>query len=200
MPEISNSEVQAAVSAIMQRDRSKPPPRKTPQPLAALSELRRAHLELLQSELAKAGLDFGRLEKLYDEDKEKAGKLVKKLTPSDDSEPGEPTETDRESTKNRKRVYELIAGRPLVTFPIVLDAPTAIYSVPSAPWKTRISGAGTVGQGGNTTIAAAAAPGTSPTGNTRTSRSCSPGKTTRRTWPSSSAAGPISPFGGSFRP
>jgi hypothetical protein len=41
-----------------------PHPAKTPQPFAALSELRRAHLELLQSELAKAGLDFGRLEKL----------------------------------------------------------------------------------------------------------------------------------------
>ena len=75
MPEISNSELKAAVSAIMQRDRSELPPRETPQPLAELSELRRAHLELLQSELAKAGLDFGRLEKLYDEYKEKAGKL-----------------------------------------------------------------------------------------------------------------------------
>ena len=131
MPEISNSELKAAVSAIMQRDQSELPPCETPQPLAELSELRRAHLELLQSELAKAGLDFGRLEKLYDEYKEKAGKLFEKLTPPDDSEPGEPTETDRESTENRKRVYELIAGRPLVTFPIVLDAPTAIYSVPS---------------------------------------------------------------------
>jgi len=88
MPEISNSELKAAVSAIMQRDRSELSPRETPQPLAELSELRRAHLDLLQSELAKAGLDFGRLEKLYDEDKEKAGKLFKKLTPSDDSEPG----------------------------------------------------------------------------------------------------------------
>jgi hypothetical protein len=71
MPEISNSELKAAVSAIMQRDQSKPPPRETPQPLAELSEFRRTHLELLQSELAKAGLDFGRLEKLYDEDRKR---------------------------------------------------------------------------------------------------------------------------------
>ncbi|HET8728947.1 MAG TPA: hypothetical protein VFO41_15705 [Alphaproteobacteria bacterium] len=131
MPEISNSELKAAVSAIMQMDKSEPRPGETPQ-LAELSELRRAHHERLRSELAKTGLDFDRLEKLYGEYKEGAEKLFEKLTPPDESKPVEPTETDREWTENKKRVYELIAGRPLVTFPIVLDAPAAIYSVPSA--------------------------------------------------------------------
>lgn len=131
MLEISNSELKAAVSAIMQRDQSKPPPGEMPQ-LAELSELRRAHHERIQSELAKAGLDFGRLEKLYAEHKEEAGKLFEKRALPDDSKPVEPPEIDREWTKNKKRVYELIAGRPLVPFPIVLDAPVAIYSVPSA--------------------------------------------------------------------
>lgn len=131
MPEISNSELKAAVSAIMQRDQSKAPDGETPR-LAELSDLRRAHHERLRSELAKAGLDFDRLEKLYDEHKEKAGKLFEKLMPPDDSTPVEPMEIDRAWTENKKRVYELIAGRPLVTFPIVLDAPAAIYAVPSA--------------------------------------------------------------------
>jgi hypothetical protein len=130
MAEVSKSQIEAAISAIMQRDQSKPPPAETPQ-LAELSEFRRAHLERLQSELAKAGLDFGRLEKLYDEYKEEAGRLFDKLKPPDGSGPVEPTESDREWTDNRKRVYELIAGRPLVTFPIVIDAPTSIVSVPS---------------------------------------------------------------------
>lgn len=77
------------------------------------------------------GLDFGTLEKLYDKYKQEAGKLYEKLTPRDDPRPVELTERDREWTDNKKRVYELIAGRPLVTFPIVLDAPTVIYSIPS---------------------------------------------------------------------
>lgn len=131
MAEISKSQIDAAISAVMQRDQSNPPPGEKPQ-LAELSEFRRAHLERLQSELAKAGLDFGRLEKLYDEYKKEAGKLFDKLRPPDGSGPVEPTEGERERTDNRKQVYELIAGRPLVTFPIVLDAPAAIYSAPSA--------------------------------------------------------------------
>ncbi|PVE23762.1 hypothetical protein DC522_14275 [Microvirga sp. KLBC 81] len=131
MAENSRSQVKAAISAIMQRDQSKPPPGETPQN-AELSALRRAHLERLQSELANAGLDFGRLEKLYDEYKNEADKVFEKLTPPVDSKPMEPMESDREWTENKKRVYDLIGGRPLVTFPIVLDAPAAIYSVPSA--------------------------------------------------------------------
>jgi hypothetical protein len=130
MAKISKSQLKAAVSAIMQRDRSERPPGRMPQ-RAALSKLRRAHLERLQSELAKAGLDFGRLEKLYAEYKKEAGKLFDKLTPPDDSKPVKPTKSDQAWIDNKKRVYELIAGRPLVTFPIVLDAPTAIYSIPS---------------------------------------------------------------------
>lgn len=130
MADVPKSQLQAAISAIMQRDQSKPQPRETPH-LAELSELRRAHLERLQSELAKAGLDFGKLEKLYDKYKKEADKLYEKLTPRDDPRPVELTESDREWIDNKKRVYELIAGRPLVTFPIVLDAPTVIYSIPS---------------------------------------------------------------------
>jgi hypothetical protein len=62
MAEISKSELEAAVSAIMQRDESKPPSAQMPQ-RAELSALRHTYHERLQSEIAKAGSNFSRLEK-----------------------------------------------------------------------------------------------------------------------------------------
>lgn len=129
MADIFESQLKAAVSAIMQRDQSEPPPHQISR-RADLSALR-AHHERLQSEFAKARFDLSRLEKLHNEYKEETSKLFEKQIPPADSEPVKPTKSDREWTDNKKRVYELIAGRPLETFPVVIDAPAAIYSVPS---------------------------------------------------------------------
>lgn len=186
MRKISNPELKAAVSAIMQRDQTQPAPGETPQ-LAELSKLRRAHDEWVRSELAKAGLDFGRLEKLYEEYKEEAGKLFEKLTPPDDAKPVEPTEIDREWTENKKRVYELIAGRPLVTFPIVLDAPAAIYSAPSGSLVDSHIGSWNSRARWKHDDSRSSSGWPFPDWEYATSGSCSPGKTRRRTWPSSSA-------------
>jgi hypothetical protein len=70
-------------------------------------------------------------EKLYNEYKEETRKLFEKQIPPADSKPVKPTKSDQEWVDNKKRVYELIAGRALVTFPVVIDAPVGIYSEPS---------------------------------------------------------------------
>lgn len=130
MAEVAHSQIEAAISAIMQRDKARPQPAGNPH-LAELSELRRAHLERLNSELARAGLDVDRLERLHEEYRKASDELYGKLMPPDDPKPVALTRSDQAWIDNKKRVYELIAGRPLVTFPILLDAPTAIYSIPS---------------------------------------------------------------------
>jgi len=130
MAEISKSQLKAALSAIMEREQAEHPLSQTSQ-RADLSALRRTHHERLQSEFATAGFDFRRLDKLYNDYKEEARKLLEKHVPPVDSRSVKPTKSDQEWTANKKRVYELIAGRPLVTFPVVIDAPSAIYSIPS---------------------------------------------------------------------
>lgn len=124
------SKIEDLVSEIMKRDQSKPRSAENPH-LAELSRLRGDHIEWLQSELSEAGIDIERLEKQYDKFRKETDKLYGKLTPPDDRKPVELTESDRAWMDNKKRVYELIGGRPLVTFPIVIDAPIAIYSTPS---------------------------------------------------------------------
>jgi hypothetical protein len=126
---ISNSELKAAVSAIMEREQSKTPLSQKSQRVD-LSALSRTHHERLQSEFAKAGLDLSRLEKLYTDYRKEANRLIEKQMPSVDSKPVRPTKSDQRWTQNKKRVYELIGGRPLVTVPIVIDKPVAIYSIP----------------------------------------------------------------------
>jgi hypothetical protein len=129
MAKISNPELKAAVSAIMKRDQSETPRQMSQR--ADLSALSRTHREWLQSEFAKAGFDFGRLEKLHSDYKKEAGRLIEKKMPSVDSKPVRPAKSDQKWTQNKKRVYELIGGRPLYTFPVVIDTPEAIYSVPA---------------------------------------------------------------------
>jgi hypothetical protein len=130
MAAISNSELKAAVSEIMERDQSETPLSQKSHRVD-LSALRRTHHERLQSEFAKAGFDFSRLEKLHNDYTKEALKLLEKQMPSIDSKPVKPTKSDREWTENKKRVYELIGGRPLVTFPVAIDSPIAIFSIPS---------------------------------------------------------------------
>jgi hypothetical protein len=130
MAKISNPELKAAVSAIMERDQSETPLRQMSK-RADLSALSRTHREGLQSEFAKAGVDFGRLEKLHSDYKKEAGRLIEKQMPSVDSKPVRPAKSDQKWTQNKKRVYELIGGGLLHTFPIVIDTPIAIYSVPA---------------------------------------------------------------------
>jgi hypothetical protein len=127
---ISNPELKAAVSAIMERDQSKTPLSEKSQ-RADLSALSRTHHDQLQSEFAKAGFDFGRLKKLYADYRKEANRLIENQIPSVDSKPVRPSKSDQQWTQNKKRVYELIGNRPLVTFPIVIDKPVAIYSIPS---------------------------------------------------------------------
>jgi len=86
MAKSSNSELRAAVSAIMKRDQSKTPLIQKPQ-RADLSALSRTHLERLQSEFTKAGFDFGRLEKLRSDYKKESRRLIEKQMPSVDSKP-----------------------------------------------------------------------------------------------------------------
>ena len=130
MADMSKSELKAAASAVMERDQSETPLSQKSQ-RADLSALRRTHHERLQSEFAKAGFDFSRIEKLYKDYKGEAHKLTKKQLPSVHKKPAKPNRGDHEWVKNKKRVYELIGGRPLVTFPVVIDTPVAIYSIPS---------------------------------------------------------------------
>jgi hypothetical protein len=127
---ISNPELKTAVSAIMERDESKTPLSQVSQ-RPDLSALSRTYHDRLKSEFAKAGFDFGRLEKLYTDYRKEANRLIEKQMPSVDSRPVRPTKSDQQWTQNKKRVYELIGNRPLVTFPIVIDKPIAIYSIPS---------------------------------------------------------------------
>jgi len=126
----SDSDIETAISEIIQRDQSSP---RTPGNLhlSELAKLRSAYLEKLGTELNEAGLGLERLQKRYDEFRKEADSLYGKLAAPDDRKPVELTESDQASIANRKQVYELIGGRPLVTFPIVIDAPTAIYSIPS---------------------------------------------------------------------
>jgi hypothetical protein len=131
MADSSESQIKAAVFAIMERDQSEPPPVQTSKG-ADLSALARTHHERLRSEFAQAGFDLSRLEKLYNEYKTEAGKLFKKPKQPADSKSVKPTKSDQEWTENKKRVYELIAGRPLVTVPFVLNRPRLIYAVPQA--------------------------------------------------------------------
>ena len=130
MAAISNSELKAAVSEIMERDQSETPLSQKSHRVD-LSALRRTHHERLQSEFVKAGFDLSRFEKLHNDYTKEARKLLEKQMPSIDSKPVKPTKSDQEWTENKKRVYELIGGRPLVTFPIVIEFPIAIYSIPS---------------------------------------------------------------------
>ena len=77
MAKISNSELRAAVSAIMERDQSETPLRQMSK-RADLSALSRTHREGLQSEFAKAGVDFGRLEKLHSDYKKERSQTHRK--------------------------------------------------------------------------------------------------------------------------
>jgi len=120
MADISNSELKAAVAVFMERDQSETALRQKSQRVD-LSALRRTHYERLQSEFSKAGFDFTRLEKLHTDYKKEARKLLEKQMPSVDSKPVTPTKSDQEWRENKRRVYELIGGRPLVTFPFVID-------------------------------------------------------------------------------
>src|SRR5262245_30018114 len=125
MPKTSDTELKAAVAAIIERDRLETTLiRKSRR--ANLSPLRRTHYERLQSEFANAGFDLSRLQKLHSDYKEEARKLLESQMPSTDSKPVKPTKNDRRWTENKKLAYELIGGRPLVTFPIVIDTPQAI--------------------------------------------------------------------------
>jgi hypothetical protein len=131
MADISESEIDAAVSAIMQSDQSESPVVQTSKG-PDLSALARTYHERLQSEFAQVGFDPSRVEKLYNKYKTEADKLFKKQILPAASKSVKPTKSDQDWVKNKRRVYELIAGKPLVTFPLVLSRPRLIYAVPSA--------------------------------------------------------------------
>src|SRR6185312_1987377 len=96
-----------------------------------LSALRRTYHERLQSEFAEMGIDFSRLKRLQTDYKEEARKLLEMQMPSADSKPVEPTISDQELADNKKRVYERIGDRPLVTSQVVIDTASLIFGTPT---------------------------------------------------------------------
>ncbi|MET9020695.1 hypothetical protein ABZV93_11975 [Actinopolymorpha sp. NPDC004070] len=132
MTGISKAQLDSAISAIVESGESEPPADGQARH-AELSALRRTHYERLRSEFADADAGFlGRLQALSREYRDEVASVLERRAPTVESGAVEPTRSDREWIDNRKAVYELIAGRPLVTFPVVIDAPVAIYSTPSS--------------------------------------------------------------------
>lgn len=129
MAAASSSAVEAAVAAIRQRDQAEPAPGGRRR--VDLSALRRTHHERLQSELTRAGLDLASLEKAYQAYRAEADRLLAEQAPAADSKPCKPSRGDREQARARQRAYELLAGRPLIVLPVLIDAPVAIYSQPA---------------------------------------------------------------------
>jgi hypothetical protein len=124
----SDAELDAAVSAFMKRQKNEPPLSQA-SPRADLAALGRTYHERIQAELAKAGFDFSRLEKLYNDYRQKADKLIKKQMP--DPKLLKPTKSDQQWIENKQRIYELTAGLPVVTVPVVLPRPREIVAVPT---------------------------------------------------------------------
>jgi hypothetical protein len=129
MADNPKSQIKAALSTITERDRLARPHWQKSQ-RDELSALARAHHERLQSELAKAGLDFARLEQLHDEFEKEAEKLFEKRRPPTVSKPTKPSTVNQAWAENKRQVYKLLAGRPSVTFPYFIVAPLEIYADP----------------------------------------------------------------------
>ena len=100
MAEVSESEVEAAVSAFMKKDQSETPlsQKSRRDDLPAF----RRHHERFQSEFTKAGFDFSRLEKLYKDYKQEADRLLEKKTPPVEFETSEANQ-ERQGVGGRRK-------------------------------------------------------------------------------------------------
>src|ERR1700722_15241513 len=123
----ADSDLKAAVSAILKRERSERSELQT-SPDAQFAALSRKLGEKLQPIYSAAGLDIKKIRELQSEHRNAFNQLLEKSKPKIDKSFASRL---RERTSNKKRALELAGGKPLTITQIVLDTPISIYVWPS---------------------------------------------------------------------
>jgi hypothetical protein len=126
----AESDLQAAVSAILEGERSEYSELQT-YPDPQIGALSRKHGEKLQPIYTAAGLDINKIRELQREYRDSFQQLLEKSKPKADEAFALRL---RERTSNKKRSMELVGGKPLTITQLVVDKPAFIFTTPSGMW------------------------------------------------------------------
>lgn len=131
MAKVSQSELKAALSAILARERlsETSTPRKPKD--TRLASSRRNLRKRLNSEFTVAGLDTARIGKILAQDHKQVRRQIKAREVAANKNVARPKDYYRYELNNRKRALEHITGSPLTITPIVIGTPLSIFANPS---------------------------------------------------------------------
>jgi hypothetical protein len=130
MVRIPESELQAALSVILEREKTELQSAQMSRDAQILS-LRRHLREQLQAVFSQAGIDANKINEILLRHQQEVKTILEKSKAEVEKESAAQVKNYQEEISKRRSAYELSGRKPLTITPIVIETPFSIYAAPS---------------------------------------------------------------------